>query len=173
MEDLKQILEFNKNCAEFLGCKVDYNVADWTKHNDKSLTEHWNNNNEVWVKVPKGKGQEWYRGKHRDNFYQLFTDFTYQKLEESEIELGGEYNGKYYEVKDMQFHSDWNWIMEVVEAIERMGYNSSTVGGKKGYACAIHLPQLNGIMGQSKDSKKETVIEAIEKFFIWYNKQTK
>ena len=152
---MKEILEYNKRCAKFLSIKIDFDVADWSKYDDKSLTEHWNNNNKIWAHVPKGEGLAWYRVKHRGNFYQLFTDFTYKKLKESDIELGGEYNGKYYELKDLKFHSDWNWIMEVVNAIEK-DYGISIVGGSvKKPTCVIYLSNLKAISGQG-DTKKSS-----------------
>ena len=56
----------------------------------------------------------------------------------------------------MKFHSDWNWIMEVVEKI-------------------VEIP--DGVGYQFKrsiegcfDSKQE-VIQAIDQFIDWYNKQ--
>lgn len=169
----KEILEYNKLCAEFLGCKIDYNVADWSKHDDKSLTEHWNNNDFTYVHTPKGKGLPWYEVKHRGEFYQLFTDFTYQKLKESDIELGGSYNGAYYELKDMQFHSDWNWIMNIVEAIEELK-------NKDGYRFQLLIQDSHCVIEESNkifdsnqrvyaSTKKEAVAKAINKFLIWYN----
>jgi len=56
----------------------------------------------------------------------------------------------------LQFHSDWNWIMEVIQEI-------------------IKIP--DGIGYQFKRSiegcfdSKEEVIQAIDQFIDWYNKQ--
>lgn len=168
----EEIKNYNRLCAEFLGNKIDFNVADWSKYDDKSLTEHWNNNDKTWVHTPKGQGLPWYKVKHRNNFYQLFTDFTFQKLKKSDIELGGEYNGKYYELKDMQFHSDWNWIMMVVEAIENY---SNTVEGYKYQVdiqnnhCLIERSDCCGGKRFYSKTKKEAVVQAINQFLIWYN----
>lgn len=69
----------------------------------------------------------------------------------------------------MLFHSDWNWIMEVVEAIEKLAdwtlecLNYSD--GSRDYQMMIPLSHTNII---NKD-KKEAVVQAINQFLIWYN----
>ena len=66
------------------------------------------------------------------------------------------------------FHSDWNWIMEVVEAIEKVAdwtlecLNYSD--GSRNYQMMIPLSNTNVIF---KD-KKEAVVQAINQFLIWY-----
>lgn len=169
----QEIIEYNKRCAEFLGNKIDFNVADWSKYDDKSLTEHWNNDNKTWVHTPKGEGLPWYSVKHRGNFYQLFTDFTYQKLEKSDIELGGEYAGKYYELKDMQFHSDWNWIMEVINEILKIYrtdfYLDFDMPVSDTFTVSIGSEGKYNSRGESNVSSKEAVVQAINQFLIWYN----
>lgn len=60
----------------------------------------------------------------------------------------------------LKFHSDWNWIMDVVEAIE----NKVAWVNIKG--CAV---DISTIANTSASSKKEAVVEAINKFLIWYN----
>lgn len=166
----KEILDYNKRCAEFLGCKIDFNVADWSKYDDKLLTEHWNNNDKTYVDTPKGEGLRWYRVKHRGNFYQLFTDFTYQKLKESDVELGGEYNGKYYKLKNMQFHLDWNWIMELVEAIEKLGYKFQLGWNITTLISLVPKTPVKISLIES-ENRKEAVVQAINKFLIWYNNE--
>ena len=77
-------------------------------------------------------------------------------------------------IEDMQFHSDWNWIMEVVEAIEKKCGVSIVGGPFKKPTCVIHLYNLQAVSGQGS-TKKEAVVQAINKFLIWYennNKQT-
>ena len=79
--------------------------------------------------------------------------------------------------KDMKFHSDWNWIMEVVEAIEKLRLNfkiglywvtiepipQSEIDWKP-----LNIPhsQVNSDL-----NKKEAVVQAINQFLIWYNKE--
>lgn len=75
------------------------------------------------------------------------------------------------------FHSDWNWIMEVVEKIQsldRLGgivlikqgrckITSRMAGDHSVYADVSHY-FLKGMKGQ-----KEAVVQAINQFLIWYN----
>ena len=68
----------------------------------------------------------------------------------------------------INFHSDWNWIMEVVEAIENrgivvlIGKNTCVIEQTYGKT-TIELPSIK------KNSKKEAVVEAINQFLNWYN----
>ena len=55
-----------------------------------------------------------------------------------------------------KFHSDWNWIMEVVEKI-------SNIPDGVGY---VFIRDLDGIM-----HKKQVVVEAIWQFLNWYNEK--
>jgi hypothetical protein len=80
------------------------------------------------------------------------------------------------------FHSDWNWIMEVVEKIEM------TKKDNEWYVEYIWLPSTNisfSVRGWSEGSvlfetfgrfydattKKEAVVQAIWRFLNWYNEQ--
>jgi signal recognition particle subunit SEC65 len=77
-------------------------------------------------------------------------------------------------INDMQFHSDWNWIMEVVEAIEKLGYESLT-GGSEYYYPEKGMRYIQSFIKediniyQEAKTKKETVVQAINQFLIWYN----
>ena len=75
-------------------------------------------------------------------------------------------------VSDLKFHSDWNWIMEVVEVIEELDVVASF---------QIENPTIyiwkSSEENTFKDievdinilSKKEAVVKAINQFLIWYN----
>lgn len=74
----------------------------------------------------------------------------------------------------LQFHLDWNWTMEVVEAIEKLGYwvciQNTYIGfGNKNDENTF----LNYSFSSFKTTKKEAVLQAINQFLIWYNKQAK
>lgn len=56
------------------------------------------------------------------------------------------------------FHSDWNWIMEVVEAIEKKSWVNI-----KG--CAVDISTIANL---NAPTKKEAVVDAINQFLIWY-----
>ena len=78
------------------------------------------------------------------------------------------------ETMSMKFHSDWNWLMEVVEAIEKLGYESLTGGSEyyypeKGMRCIQSFIKDNITIYQEAKSKKEAVVQAINQFLIWYN----
>lgn len=59
-------------------------------------------------------------------------------------------------VEDMQFHSDWNWIMEVVNTIEKVAWVNI-----KG--CAVDISTIANL---NAPTKKEAVVEAINQFLI-------
>jgi len=158
----QEITKGNKLIAEFMGSKIDFDVADWSKHDDKSLTEHWNNNNKTFVHTPKGQGQPWYKVKHRNSFYQLYTDFTFSKLKEEELKLSCTYNEKYYIVKDLKFHSSWDWLMPVVEKIEMMGSNKFNDINTVLYS-RFEIKHNHIKLYWSKDHKYQLFIEVIQK----------
>jgi len=64
--------------------------------------------------------------------------------------------GQLIEVMSMKFHSDWNWIMEVLSSILEKCSDSDDM---EAYYNILDLfPQ------------KEAVVQAINQFLIWYNK---
>lgn len=68
----------------------------------------------------------------------------------------------------LKFHSDWNWIMEVVEAIEKLGYNRR-VDIDSSHVLIQYKEWYTLVQ---KDSKKEAVVQAINQFLIWYNENS-
>jgi predicted HicB family RNase H-like nuclease len=68
--------------------------------------------------------------------------------------------------KELKFHSDWKWIIEVVEAIEKLGYD--VVIAKT--SCSIKMNKQLVKAALMLETKKEAVVEAINKFLIWYEK---
>lgn len=102
--------------------------------------------------------------------------------------LGGEYRRKEsltYEPKgrwyidqfpdaeqdyNLKFYSDWNWIMEVVEKIEKLDY---WVCIQNTYAGIGKRNDEQPVIGYSYSSltitKKEAVVSTINKFLIWYS----
>lgn len=65
---------------------------------------------------------------------------------------------------ELKFHSDWNWIMELVEAIGKIkriliSYNH----------CEIHIYEKDKIsICIGRNLTKIAVVEAINQFLIWY-----
>lgn len=70
-------------------------------------------------------------------------------------------------LRNFQFHSDWNWIMEVFEYIlelpKKYDGNFWELNGK---VFSIKHMMFHEIIGE-----KETVIQKIDNFIDWYNKQ--
>lgn len=72
---------------------------------------------------------------------------------------------------ELLFHSDWNWIHEVIEKI-----NNSKITAPMNDIQDSIIPYLNvkrPICRGLLDNDKKTVIQAINKFLIWYNEQNK
>lgn len=70
----------------------------------------------------------------------------------------------------LSFHSDWDWIMEVVEAIEQLKFRVEITS----ISCCIYKNSVlkssfHGI--KDKSSKKEAIVQAINQFLIWYNNE--
>ncbi len=75
-------------------------------------------------------------------------------------------NGFHYpSIDEMKFDSDWNWIMEVVDAIEKKGYEIDIFSN-----CVeiCDTPDENYITEAVGKTKKEAVVGAINQFLIWY-----
>lgn len=159
----EEILEYNKRCAEFL----DYVLITPEMRRDSTI--------------------EWKYGywEHKDK----------ANVHTSEKVLGRD--------GYLSFYSDWNWIMKVVEAIEkrsesiimeRLIYNSFDIGNRNiefyfspnnQYLLQLELKQIvsdeprihsmykHHIIQQfdfKTKGKKKAVVQAINQFLIWYNK---
>lgn len=103
---------------------------------------------------------------------------------------------------DLKFHSDWNLIMEVVEAIEKLElgnikipvtfssmfqgvrhqieeyYDASVVFRIEYTDCRVDIVgtmrlRNDFIVIDNLPTKKEAVVTAINKFLIWYNNEHK
>ena len=68
--------------------------------------------------------------------------------------------------ESMKFHSDWNWIMEVVEAINKT--QSPRQGGDTTHSTLKR--EVQALLGKTA---KEAVVQAINQFLIWYNENNK
>ncbi len=77
---------------------------------------------------------------------------------------GISYNYSFIYTDNLQFRSDWNWIMEVVEAIDKIQHTQVDILGKY---CRISSKGID-FKGSSKEDKKEAVVQAINQFLIWY-----
>lgn len=86
------------------------------------------------------------------------------------IEERGLYNG--YFIDALKYHEDWNWLMEVVEKIESLGYKIDISKWENSQYCGIYL---NGkkIAGNETNTKIEAVYNACVEFIKWYNNQNR
>jgi hypothetical protein len=84
--------------------------------------------------------------------------------------------GSGWKIKDLQFHSDWNWLMESVEFIEKLGYESILGGSEYYYPYKdmrhnqTFFKDDTTIYHESKD-KKEAVFIAVSDFAKLYNEK--
>lgn len=81
------------------------------------------------------------------------------------------------DLKDMSFHSDWNWIHKIIDNIEKLeldkfglGRFITTCSNRVGHYFEIR--ERNSYDDKIEDgfgeSKKEAVVQAINQFLIWY-----
>jgi hypothetical protein len=89
----------------------------------------------------------------------------------------------YVRMDKLEFHSDWNWIMEVVEKIKYIEDNQEKFFGEEYYLIHFEIDLLNGVdlfidkkrlFSQSafgEGQLKEAVVKAINQFLIWYNNE--
>ena len=67
--------------------------------------------------------------------------------------------------KDLKYHLDWNWLMEVVEKIESLGYRVTIVR----HICRIDLTEESKLIISEDIKKIEAVYMVCFKFIQWYN----
>jgi len=73
------------------------------------------------------------------------------------------------------FHSDWNWIEEVLNKIEGENFlyilKSDVYGEERGYSLEFYDNDGEPIFTHLRTycNKKEAVVQAINQFLIWYN----
>jgi hypothetical protein len=77
----------------------------------------------------------------------------------------------YFENHELKFHSDWNWLMEVVEKIENLGYNfqitskDATVLQNHGAIYQSLIYKVDGL------NKMQATYQTVVEFIKWYNAQ--
>lgn len=124
----KEILQYNKRCAKFLGAEINNTLKRIFVDNikDKELLFH---------------------------NYSVSLDCYY---------WNGTKNIHYIPFDMLQFHSDWNWIKEIVEAIVE-NKSLDECSEDEWYATI-------GVTTLTITSKKEAVVEAVNQFLIWHEK---
>lgn len=89
---------------------------------------------------------------------------------EKSMDIGRRYMA--YELNFLCFHSDWNWIMEVVYTIENLDQGIYQVdilqeGCKINKRCGDFIDCTVGKLPLNT-TKKEAVVKAIDNFLTWY-----
>ena len=75
---------------------------------------------------------------------------------------------EYFKYEDLKFHSDWNWLMEVVEKIESLNHKNNEEHFQ--LVSFIH----HWLRRKHKElTKIEAVYNACIEFIKWYNEQNK
>ena len=114
----------------------------------------------------------------------IIAEFIGWKEQEEDFMFNPKTSGSIY-VKSLLFHKDWNWLMEVVEKIEGLGYRTLA----ENECFMITKSKLSSFDVRSKDdystifsdnyeinhyggSKKENVYNACVEFIKWYNKNS-
>jgi hypothetical protein len=74
----------------------------------------------------------------------------------------------HYDVVELKYHSDWNWLMEVVEKIEDLGIDVHI------NTCVCRIvdvgeDRFEDIECFVNDDKKQAVYNACVEFVKWYN----
>lgn len=74
--------------------------------------------------------------------------------------------------KQLKFHSDWNWLMEVVEKIESLNYTTHTQNiVSLGHYFRIYSAGADVVELRNYETKIKSVYIGCLKFIKWYNKQ--
>lgn len=74
-----------------------------------------------------------------------------------------------YSDEDLKFHNDWNWLMEVVEKIESLGYWIEIHGGTINRCLIGSINSSYESFKVTKNTKIEAVYNACIDFIKWWN----
>ena len=151
----KEILDYNKLCAEFLGWKFSQNYENFDEYYYR-----WNKENDG----------VWYRDEDFVENPESFDAYY--------VKVNGICLKKY--LYTLKFDSDWNWIMEVKQEICQLDivdeFNTWYDSVAKGYQCSItpsYKDTFDGFYTKICHEEKEAVVQAINQFLIWHNNEIK
>jgi len=71
---------------------------------------------------------------------------------------------------DLKFYDDWNWLMEVVEKIESLGYGFRITRTTCFIDSLSPIPEFK-ILGGHEETKKQSAYNACVEFIKWHNEQ--
>lgn len=97
-------------------------------------------------------------------YFDYWAKENFSCIEEQEIQIESEWGFGLVEqdllfAEQLKFHRDWNWLMQVVEKIDSLGY-SKELFKEQSKVCALPI-----------STKIESVYNACVEFVKWYNKQ--
>lgn len=94
--------------------------------------------------------------------FETIIPFNHQSKKTKALEC---FTTSIYKVIDLKFHSDWNWLMKVIEKIESSGYRVEIVK----HICGIYLSDKEKIIISENIPKIEAVYNVCVEFIKWYN----
>lgn len=80
--------------------------------------------------------------------------------------------GNMIEGMSMQYHSNWNWLMDVVTKIDSIGFEVEI----KNISCCIREllgETIISLVCGDRTQKRSLVYDAIYDFIVWYNQKEK
>ena len=97
------------------------------------------------------------------------------KIEGTYITNWKEFNSLLHSIEDtLKFHSDWNWLMEAVEFIDKLSNYFIQIEEKSCYVYDISKfdnSQTNAFIIKDGETKKEAVFTAVSDFAKLYKKK--
>ena len=97
----------------------------------------------------------------------LIAEFLGWKEKEKDFMFNPKTNGSLY-IKTLLFHRDWSWLMQVVEKIESLGFNTK-IESLEHTRVSVGDGKLNTLFQVDKETKIEAVYNACVTFIEWYN----
>jgi hypothetical protein len=85
---------------------------------------------------------------------------------------------RYYRLNELLYDTDWNWLMDVVDKIDSLGFVTEISGNIERSFALIGLANSNSSIsrvgyGVEFMNKKDATYRAVIEFITWYNEQTK
>lgn len=104
-----------------------------------------------------------------ENTFSRLIPFNFKSAKER----GRYFKSSIYKVNELLFHSSWDWLMPVVEKIERYLYEEQATEFKIDIfsGASIYIPSTKTHIHYSynESSKIESVYNAVIEFIKWYN----
>ena len=77
----------------------------------------------------------------------------------------------HYDIVDLKYHSDWNWLMQVVEKIETIENYRFDVEIRQSVVVIFDKDEQQDILEVDSDTNIDAVYTACVEFVKWYNEQ--